>query len=209
MMGTRRMATDVRNNVWSRPNGRSPLHFWIQYLSSEFNVYCLLDVCVDHSESRRTRICVGGVDGSLSVGLCGVLKFVASVVVLMWSIEVCRSGCVVGCRFCWHCQVEDSLCNGTDTTDGCKYQGCTIGHRCLCRDHPIVMMMMAVVVVVVMIAITVIFSRTKSSAATSSAAASPHHHQQLHHDDSISVVKLSIMYATLFQPHITFTSDLH
>ena len=43
-------------------------------------------------------------------------------------------GCSAECEVeqnwhCFHCQIEDNLCNGTDNGpgDGCLYQGCTVG----------------------------------------------------------------------------------
>lgn len=28
---------------------------------------------------------------------------------------------------CFHCQIEDNICNGTETPDACKFQGCKVG----------------------------------------------------------------------------------
>ena len=46
----------------------------------------------------------------------------------------CSSDCVVELNWhCFHCQIEDSMCNGTDTVDGCSNQGCEVG-KSLCRE---------------------------------------------------------------------------
>ena len=34
---------------------------------------------------------------------------------------------------CFHCQIEDNVCNGTETPDACKFQGCKLGIS-LCRQ---------------------------------------------------------------------------
>eukprot|EP00960_Hanusia_phi_P026825 746491-Hanusia_phi.AAC.3 len=40
----------------------------------------------------------------------------------------CSQTCQVEYNWhCWHCQPEDFACNGSNTIDGCAYQGCQIG----------------------------------------------------------------------------------
>ena len=34
---------------------------------------------------------------------------------------------------CFHCQIEDNVCNGTETPEACKFQGCKLGIS-LCRQ---------------------------------------------------------------------------
>jgi len=51
--------------------------------------------------------------------------------------DVSGDGCSASCQVeynwhCFHCQIEDNVCNGTDTDDRCKFEGCQLGIS-LCR----------------------------------------------------------------------------